>query len=86
MPCTYEQDGKGDDAVAYLHYFAGRSDWYITEKDMGYVQGQAFGLADIREPELGYISNEELMVSPYVKLDLRFEPTTLKVIKERYEV
>ena len=33
MPKTYEQDGKGLDAIAYLHYFNGGADWYITEKD-----------------------------------------------------
>lgn len=35
MPATYEQDGKGDQAIAYLHYFTGGCDWYITEKDKG---------------------------------------------------
>ena len=23
MPKTYDQDGKGDESIAYLHYFAG---------------------------------------------------------------
>lgn len=31
MPVTYAQDGKGDEAIVYLHYFHGGSDWYITE-------------------------------------------------------
>lgn len=26
MPKTYEQDGLADDALAYLHYFAGGND------------------------------------------------------------
>lgn len=32
MPKVYEQDGAGDEAVAYLHYFALDCDWYITER------------------------------------------------------
>ena len=34
MPKTYEQDGMGDEAIAYLHYFKNGADWYITERDM----------------------------------------------------
>ncbi|CAM3834843.1 hypothetical protein VRRI112168_02265 [Vreelandella rituensis] len=34
MPVTYEQDGLGDQAIAYLHYFMGGADFFITEKDM----------------------------------------------------
>lgn len=33
MPVTYQQDGKGDEAIAHLHYFLGDCHWYITEKD-----------------------------------------------------
>jgi hypothetical protein len=29
-PVTYEQDGKGDDAIVYLHYFFGGCDWVYT--------------------------------------------------------
>ena len=55
-------DGKGDDAVVYLHYFRGGMDWYITEKDMEEEQHQAFGLADLGYGgELGYISIQELI-------------------------
>ncbi len=43
MPVTYEQDGKGDDAMVYLHYFSARCDWYITEKDIDGGVEQAFG-------------------------------------------
>ena len=35
MPKTKETDGQGDNATAYLHYFMGGGDWYMTEKDMG---------------------------------------------------
>lgn len=76
MPKTYEQDGKGDDAIVYLHYFINGFDWYITERDMGDRQIQAFGLAKIQTQyaELGYISIEELITNN-VELDLHFTPT-----------
>jgi hypothetical protein len=80
MPKTYEQDDKGDDAIAYLHYFRGVADWYITEKDMDGGVFQAFGLAHIHETELGYISIAEL-VKHGVELDLYFTPKTLAEIK-----
>lgn len=81
MPKTYEQDGKGDQAVAYLHYFSPSGDWYITEKDQDEEQHQAFGLANMGEPELGYISIVEL-VKYGVELDLHWTPKTLAEVKK----
>ena len=90
MPETYAQDGMGDQAVAYLHYFNGSGDWYITEKDSDPVndagghdgQIQAFGLADLGYgAELGYISIAELIENG-VELDLHFTPCTLAELKE----
>lgn len=81
MPVTYEQDGKGERAMAHLHYFVGGWDWYITEKDIEDGVTQAFGLVFGHETELGYISITEL-VNNGAELDLHFEPTTLKEIKE----
>lgn len=74
MAKTYEQSGMGDEAIAYLHYFLGSMDFYITEKDIGSDdepgQHQAFGLADHGYgAELGYISIVEL-VENGVELDL----------------
>ncbi|MFH1817051.1 MAG: hypothetical protein ABIK08_04745 [Pseudomonadota bacterium] len=43
MPVTYQQDGKGDEAIAHLHYFLGDCHWYITEKDREGEVEQAFG-------------------------------------------
>lgn len=90
MPVTYQQDGKGDEAVVYLHYFYGNSDWYITEKDVeGGVQ-QAFGYAvlngDMDCAELGYISISELvgLVNANVELDLYFKSCTLAEVKSRH--
>ena len=81
MPKTYEQDGKGDNAVVHLHYFLGDMDWYITERDMEDEQLQAFGLADLGYGgELGYISIEELKANN-IELDLYWTPKTLSEVK-----
>jgi hypothetical protein len=87
MPVTYGQDGKGNQAIAYLHYFRGGTDWYITEKDKGshedQRQVQAFGLADLGYGgELGYISIVELLENK-IELDMYFAPAALENIKER---
>mgnify|MGYP001281055238 CR=1 FL=1 len=83
MPKTYEQDGKGMEAVAYLHYFTGSGDWYITERDQEEAQHQAFGLADLYGDggELGYISIVEL-IQAGTELDLYWTPTTLAAIRK----
>jgi hypothetical protein len=82
MPKTYEQDGKGMDSMAHLHYFRGRADWYITEKDMtGNGTQQAFGWADLGfGGELGYISIAELIANG-VELDLYWKAKSLQECK-----
>jgi hypothetical protein len=87
MPKTYEQDGKGENTVVYLHYFAGgQASWWITEKDVGTPeepgQHQAFGLADLFGDggELGYISIVEILANGG-ELDFHFTPETLKEIR-----
>ncbi len=81
MPKTYEQDGKGNEAVAYLHYFSGAADWWITEKDMETEQRQAFGYVDLGYGgELGYVSLVELCGVATVELDLHWTPKTLREI------
>ena len=89
MPKTYEQEGKGDDAVVHLHYFKNGMDWYITEKDKGAPddepgtgQRQAFGLADLYGDggELGYIDIETIK-NAGAELDLYWKPTTLGEVK-----
>lgn len=81
MPKTYGQDGMGDKAIAYLHYFKGGGDWHITEKDMEDEQLQAFGLADLGYGgELGYINIQEL-IDTGVELDLYWTPKTIREIK-----
>lgn len=82
MPKTYEQDGKGDEAIVSLHYFKNGMDWYITERDQEEMQYQAFGLADlgIGQPELGYISIEEITDNG-AEIDLHWTPKTLGEVK-----
>lgn len=79
MPRVYAQDGKGDQAIAHLHYFTGSSDWYITERDTTDEQLQAFGLADLFGDggELGYIWVAELIAAG-AELDLHWTPKTLE--------
>lgn len=87
MPETFEQDGLGDDAIVYLHYFGDSMDFYIMEKDASaddeHGQMQAFGFADLHfgSPELGYISIVELTENN-MELDLYFEPCTLREVKD----
>ena len=82
MHKTYEQDGKGDEAIVHLHYFRGDMDWFITEKDMEDEQIQAFGLCDLGMgcPELGYVSLVELAENN-VELDFYWTPKTLGEVK-----
>ena len=83
MPKVYEQDGKGDDTIVYLHYFAKGMDWFITEKDKEEEQLQAFGLVnmDLNYPELGYIPIQNL-IRFEVELDLKWTPQSLKDVKK----
>lgn len=93
MPKTYEQDGKGDDAICYLHYFGGSYDGYITEKDMtipddpSEAQWQASGFVRWAhmpdDAECGYICLPEIFQS-HMELDLHFTPTRLGDIKARF--
>jgi len=84
MPKLYEQDGRGDDAIAHLHYFAGGCDWWITEKAAQKGHGDSFGFAclngDTVNAELGYINLHELRDAG-AELDFHYEPTTLREIK-----
>lgn len=92
MPKTYEQDGKGDEAITYLHYFYAGCDWWIIEIDAGSpddepedIQSQAFGLVSLNheDPELGYISIREICQHGRIELDFHFKPTTVGDIKTR---
>lgn len=81
-PAIYEQDGKGNGAVAHLHYFQGSADIWVTELDpdrSGQIEG--FGMVDLGYgPELGYLVLNEYLAAG-CELDLHFQPTTLAQIK-----
>lgn len=82
MPVTYEQDGKGDDAVIYLHYFKGSSDVWITEKDVDGGVDQAFGVSNTggTVSNGGYISITEI-TSAGLELDFHWRKKTIGEIK-----
>ncbi len=92
MPKTGEQDGKGGEAMIYLHYFAGgQANFHIMEKDMGCAgdtpeqfQSQAFGLADLFGDggELGYISIPEILANGG-ELDFYFQPCSLAQLRAK---
>ena len=88
MPTTYQTEGKGDQALAILHYFHRGSDWWIIEKDVCEDQLQAFGFVclhgDICNAEFGYISIEELIEND-VELDFYFEPVPIGQIRAKLE-
>ena len=83
IPPIYGQDGKGKNAVVWMHYFAGGSDWYITELDK--KENRAFGYVilngDVEMSELGYISIDELTYPTLVS-----EPVEVYETVEEVEV
>lgn len=85
MPKSYEQDGKGDAATVYLHYFLSGSDWYILERDQdGAGTEQAFGFTilngDTEMAELGYICIDEITRAG-AELDIHWTPQELRAVK-----
>lgn len=88
IPPLYAQDGKGMDAVAYVHFFnpGGAGDWWATEYDPG--DRLFFGLADLGMgfPELGYFSLDELQsvtnrLGLGIERDLHWTPQPLNSIR-----
>lgn len=91
MPRVTEQDGKGDEARVYLHYFLGGADVWITElDDRDYEHPeeknwQCFGMVDLGYgPELGYVCLPEILDAG-MEMDLYWTPTTIGEIKRRIE-
>ena len=80
MPLPHETEDQ-EDPIAYLHYFHGSLDAYITERDTSGDQLQAFGKINLGYgTELGYISILEL-IECGVELDLYFKPVPLSQVK-----
>lgn len=88
LPPYGAQDGKGDDAIAYVKFFTPFSNWtwYATEQDL--ENGCLFGLVFGFETELGSWSMEEMAQvkgpggCPGVERDRFFKPMTLREIKK----
>ena len=88
VPPIYGQDGKRMNAVAYFHYFAGGSDWYITEynKDTNEAYGYVILNGDTQMSELGYIDiaglTGKMNVNAFLQpnIDQYFKPQTLNQI------
>jgi hypothetical protein len=82
-PPLLAQDGKGQRATVYAHYFIGNCDWFVTEYDP--TEDRAFGwacLGDRQNAELGYMSiaeMEEVIVGPGFRVDHDddWQPVTL---------
>jgi hypothetical protein len=70
------------DPVVRLHYFTGSWDWYVLELDP--ETGQAFGLVDGFERELGYFDLNELEAVSrgltIVERDLYWTPVPLSQV------
>jgi len=87
-PVLYSQDGKGDEAIAYVKLFdpCGSATWHLLEWDgreeaFGFVTGLGFD-------ELGYISLRELAevqgrLGIGIEIDTSFRPTPLTSIRSK---
>jgi len=84
IPKLYYQDEKGKNAIVYLHYFSGGSDWYITELDKENNEGFGYVVlnGDTQNSEFGYINMDELANSK-IDLDLYWSFKTLNEIFDK---
>jgi len=85
-PPLYSQEGKGDDAIAYVKLFnpCGSWTWYVTEWDGA---DEAFGLGSGHYCEFGFVPLAELASCPGplgigIEIDVWFRPKTLHEIKK----
>lgn len=86
LPPLRAQDGKGDDAVAYVKFFTPDSNWtwYATEFDP--ATGEFFGLVQGFEEELGYFVLSELErargpLGLAIERDRYFSPKPIKELR-----
>lgn len=81
------QDGMGDNAIVYAHYFYGQTDYFITEtdfdEDAGYENLIGFAIlnGDTQFAEFGAVSLDELVQSRRIELDFYWMPVTLGAAK-----
>ena len=86
LPRLYEQEERGDEAIAYLKFFTPDSNWtwYVTEFD---GKDTFFGLVDGFEKELGYFSLSELekvrgRLGLPIERDMYFKPKAIKELMD----
>lgn len=84
IPKLYEQDGKGEDAIAYVKFFdpTGSWTWFASEFD---GNDTFFGLVFGFEDEFGYFSLSELQSTKGkfglgIERDLYFKPKSFREI------
>ena len=85
IPKLYEQEDKGEDAVAYVKFFTPDSNWtwFATEFD---GEDRFFGLVYGMDTELGYFSLSEIksVTGPMglkIERDMYFKPKIIKEIR-----
>ena len=89
VPRLYEQDGKGDAAIVYAHYFSCWTnwDWYMLEYDPD--TKEAFGLVKGFATEYGYFSLAEFEDMnrrkgfEIIERDIHWEPTTVGAVRKQ---
>lgn len=89
-PTTYQQDGLGDNAIVFLHYFNSNNDYYIFETDVGckdnspnQFQSQMMALKKEGNNDFryGYIGLSTLLRMG-CELDFYFKPQKIADIKQ----
>ncbi len=87
LPPLYSQDGKGEDAIAYVKFFTPWSNWQWFGSEYDPVERQFFGKVVGLDTDLGYFDLDELDALtktiggcelPAVERDCHFNPTPLK--------
>lgn len=80
LPAMYSQDGKGKDAICQVHFFFGSYDFWATEFNP--ETGLFFGMGRINgnDPELGYVSAQELVGTGMIERDLYWTPKPLREV------
>ena len=83
LPPLYAQDGKGQDAIAYVKFFTPDSNWTWFATEFSPEDGTFFGLVDGFEKELGYFTLQELQSAKGpmglpIERDMHFDPKPLK--------
>ncbi len=85
LPPLYSQDGKGDEAIAYVKYFHPLSNYTAYATEYNPTTKIFFGLVQCQEEELGYFSLEELEETVVcglpIERDHNFQPTPLKKLR-----